>query len=157
MASFDTIFKIETAIADAVEAVLESDGLNFYDLLSTSTVSTPCVGIGVGNVREIGRKYPHTDGVIYPSAWAFDLVLEVVTDRRKNSSSHFTYLATVRKHMAQRQLSTTGMNARLASHQIADMECTGSTFAVQDEGKDRDITTINYQGVIFVKDAAWPA
>lgn len=157
MAALETLFAPEPDLSAAIVALLASDSLNVSGMFSTDKVATPWVGIRVDNLVESGRKYQHTDGIFYSDSWSFILTVAVLTDRRENSADHFSYVGTVRKFLAQRLLASTGLNARLSNHVVADLESVGSSTELADDAKDHERTDLQYQGRVMIKSGAWPS
>src|SRR6056300_192883 len=151
---FETVYDVETAIEAEFAAL--PDSMTVYKSRATASKATPYLNIQCLIGEETGRMTVDNAGTFRNSAWNFQLLVGIVTNRADDSTTHKTWRAKVRKICADWVARLTQLNSTLDYHVIGNITGVGSSYSVDNEN-DVDITVLEFSGFVSIRPDAWPA
>ena len=152
------LYDFETQIESAVSAVLTAGGVTVGatargpELLATPCVEVVCNMNGPWPGGNATRLY-NVGGDWRPDQFSASVLVTVLTDRKRNPSSHGTFRGNVRALLYQFVSKFTGTN--LPYLDIMDFTETGSAQA-QDDPRGLDATTLSWEVRFAILPTAWP-
>lgn len=162
---FDTIYDQETALEDALVAVLPGYGLNPFTVRGDEEL--PAEGLPADRVDvtvALGEVQGHKSQVT-PGQWAYDawrgqIKVDIYTQRRAKTDPaydaklHRRLRARVRRAFQYFEGKFT--EAVLPYHTLTQVREAGTTPTI-DAGDDTDVSTILFDCIIGVRSGQWPA
>lgn len=150
-----TIYKFEDAVESAAESILRDEGdfENVYSARSEQEAIFPLIAIKYIHGAATGKQKAFSSTDVRDISFRFQLVFAVETARTENAPDHAPYRAKIRVLMMQ---FVTHFNSRLLYLNIANLTDGGNTPEVRGED-DTDISTMTYNGVMQIRDTAWPS
>ena len=153
------LYDPETAVESALARLAGELGFNQVSRprantdQETARCEVQCMlGAATGHRRPIEGE-THT-GNLPHDAWAFRLMIAVVTDRGDDRADarHAGFRAKLRAALATPGL----LNARLPHHYIADLRPEATTTGVV-QRQDVDSSQLPFAGTIYIRPDAWPS
>lgn len=169
MASFLEIYNIEEPVSLAIrELLLSADGSLILDeeaafsvyLQETESVTQdeepklPRIEVSVTSGGNTNHMKSIGGGFAVFSEWQVGVQFNIITERSANRTLHRDLRGKVRKVMHTTDNAT--FNAQLDYHDMMMVQEMGSSHSVDDEN-DHDITTLNFNMILRVRENAWPA
>jgi len=155
--SVETLYQFEDEIESAIVEMFDAIPFNCYRQQDTDNKATPFVAVQLVMGAEQGRTHTRTVGsttYYMPDFFSGTLNLAVVTGRNQNAASHVSYVAKVRRYMAEWTARLTSVQLRY--HQIAriDMQSTAPNISAE---QDHDMTMLSYAIEFEINKNVWPA
>jgi hypothetical protein len=146
------IYKFETALMNASEAVLTAAGItSSFAQMDNSNLSTPRVelqgvmGAPTGHVKLSGS-------MAYHDAWNATMNIIVVTERTNNPTFHNEFTGKVIAHLSDASQLNSGSN--MPYHYVARSDFMGSSPSVEAED-NKDVSSLTFALSVWVKPTAW--
>lgn len=157
--TFAALYDFETQIEAAVSDVLTAGGVTVgATARSTELLASPCVEV----VCNLNGPWPggnstrlySVGGDYRPDQFSAAVLVTVLTDRKRNASSHGTFRGNVRALLYQFVSKFTGSNLPYLA--IMDFTETGSSQS-QDESRCLDVTFLSWEVRFAILPTAWPS
>lgn len=151
--NFETLYKLEDALEEAVVAVLSGEDLPpAIRSQDASDAATPRVVVDV-QVGPADHQYQHLESDIMISQWRGTLSVSVISQRGDDDQRpyHSTWVARVR--MAMQDLPS--IESELEYHTLPFLLENGTTRGVSPE-QDEDNTTVQFAFTLAVDPDSWP-
>lgn len=155
--SLAALFDFETQIEAAVVTALAAVSVTAYASHATGNMATPYCGVSYIH----GGPFPSGNPRLFNngSTWREDffqgtLQVSVITDRKRNESSHSTYRGKVRNALYLYASNITGTELPYLS--LMELTETGTQPNVSDMD-NLDLSIINWSIRFAIKSTAWPS
>lgn len=160
---YDTLFRQEEQIENAVKTILTAEGLDAYtqrDIrydANGNIVSLPTprvdVQLALGPVYDLHMS-PDRAGNLWYDAWTATLTCAIVTKRTKNNDQHGLMRAQIRRLMQCAAGKLT--EAVLPHHKLSKIVEHGTAPTVKTQD-DCDDSAVTFSCIVAVRGDAWPA